>query len=176
MNGSTPATPAVEETYRHPKTVVAHLFFRTAAVLCYLFSWLYTRSFIIVFINVVTLLAFDFWTVKNVSGRLLVGLRWWNKVAEDGSTEWVFESKKGKAPHPQEARIFWWSMYIFTVIWIVLAFTALIKFHFGYLVSSSKLLAVHVVSLPPPQLRGVLGVGADDRAVCRSYLSGSRLA
>lgn len=28
----------------------------------------------------VTLLAFDFWTVKNVSGRLLVGLRWWNKV------------------------------------------------------------------------------------------------
>mmetsp|Transcript_19556 Transcript_19556/g.50854 ORF Transcript_19556/g.50854 Transcript_19556/m.50854 type:complete len:200 (+) Transcript_19556:111-710(+) len=133
MNGSTPATPAVEETYRHPKTVVAHLFFRTAAVLCYLFSWLYTRSFIIVFINVVTLLAFDFWTVKNVSGRLLVGLRWWNKVAEDGSTEWVFESKKGKAPHPQEARIFWWSMYIFTVIWIVLAFTALIKFHFGYL-------------------------------------------
>jgi len=22
--------------------------------------------------------ALDFWTVKNVSGRLLVGLRWWS--------------------------------------------------------------------------------------------------
>ncbi len=31
-------------------------------------------------IEQVLLLAFDFWTVKNVSGRLLVGLRWWNEV------------------------------------------------------------------------------------------------
>ena len=30
------------------------------------------------FIIVVVLSAFDFWTVKNVTGRLLVGLRWWN--------------------------------------------------------------------------------------------------
>ena len=45
-------------------------------------------------ISVVLLLAADFWTVKNVTGRLLVGLRWWNKVNEDGSTEWVFESRK----------------------------------------------------------------------------------
>jgi hypothetical protein len=29
---------------------------------------------------VTLLLAFDFWTVKNVTGRLLVGLRWWNEV------------------------------------------------------------------------------------------------
>ena len=39
------------------------------------------------------LMAADFWTVKNVTGRLLVGLRWWN----DGGTEsnentWRFES------------------------------------------------------------------------------------
>ena len=40
------------------------------------------------------LLAADFWTVKNITGRLLVGLRWWNKVNEDGTSEWVFESRK----------------------------------------------------------------------------------
>jgi hypothetical protein len=49
-------------------------------VVCFLCSSIYTKSFIIVFITVITFLAFDFWTVKNVSGRLLVGLRWWNKV------------------------------------------------------------------------------------------------
>ena len=38
--------------------------------------------------------SFDFWTVKNVSGRLLVGLRWWNEIHEDGSNIWVFESKE----------------------------------------------------------------------------------
>eukprot|EP01050_Picozoa_sp_SAG11_P010429 SAG11_NODE_1041_length_6056_cov_5.902468_6_plen_102_part_00 len=30
----------------------------------------------------ILLLAMDFWTVKNVSGRLLVGLRWWNEIME----------------------------------------------------------------------------------------------
>ena len=29
--------------------------------------------------------------VKNVSGRLLVGLRWWNEVTDEGSN-WRFES------------------------------------------------------------------------------------
>eukprot|EP00041_Stephanoeca_diplocostata_P013006 m.221269 g.221269 ORF g.221269 m.221269 type:complete len:170 (+) comp19185_c0_seq1:142-651(+) len=82
------------EPYRHPKTVFAHLFFKTAAVLFYLFGAYFTTSFVVIFVMVTTLLSLDFWTVKNVTGRLLVGLRWWNKVAEDGSTEWVFESKK----------------------------------------------------------------------------------
>jgi len=50
--------------------------------------------FIELFLTIVLLLAFDFWTVKNVTGRLLVGLRWWNKVEEDGTSVWVFESKK----------------------------------------------------------------------------------
>ena len=50
--------------------------------------------FIELFLTVVLLLAFDFWTVKNVTGRLMVGLRWWNKVDEDGTSSWQFESKK----------------------------------------------------------------------------------
>ena len=28
------------------------------------------------------------------AGRLLVGLRWWNNVDEDGKSQWVFESRK----------------------------------------------------------------------------------
>lgn len=30
--------------------------------------------------------------VKNVSGRLMVGLRWWNEVSEMGGSDWKFES------------------------------------------------------------------------------------
>lgn len=30
--------------------------------------------------------------VKNVSGRLMVGLRWWNEVSESGGSDWKFES------------------------------------------------------------------------------------
>ena len=36
----------------------------------------------------------DFWTVKNITGRLLAGLRWWNHIDEDGKSQWIFENKK----------------------------------------------------------------------------------
>lgn len=37
---------------------------------------------VITFIIVVILGAFDFWAVKNVTGRLLLGLRWWSDFDE----------------------------------------------------------------------------------------------
>jgi hypothetical protein len=60
---------------------------------------------------VVVLLAMDFWNcrvravpsfpcqlsphrlIKNVAGRTLVGLRFWNQVDDDGESYWVFESR-----------------------------------------------------------------------------------
>ena len=36
----------------------------------------------------------DFWTVKNITGRLLVGLRWWNHIDENGQSKWIFENRK----------------------------------------------------------------------------------
>ena len=77
---------------RHPHAAFFHLFFKSLALLVYMFSGMFTSNFIFVCVICILLLAFDFWTVKNVTGRLLVGLRWWNYVKEDGSNEWVFES------------------------------------------------------------------------------------
>ena len=34
------------------------------------------------FISVIVCVSFDFWTVKNVTGRLLVNLRWWSEIDE----------------------------------------------------------------------------------------------
>ncbi len=48
----------------------------------YVFSGIVTSNFIFVAVVTILLLAADFWTVKNVTGRLLVGLRWWNYVKE----------------------------------------------------------------------------------------------
>jgi hypothetical protein len=57
----------------------------------YLFGgWLFDG--VTIFILICLLQAFDFWTVKNVSGRLLVGLRWWTVVDENGNENWMFES------------------------------------------------------------------------------------
>ena len=50
-------------------------------------------SFIVHFVVITTVLASDFWYVKNVTGRKLVGLRWWSEPSSDGSkSTWQFES------------------------------------------------------------------------------------
>lgn len=80
--------------FRNPLVTAFHLLFRVSAILAYLLCGLLSDSFITNFVVIVLLLSFDFWTVKNVTGRLLVGLRWWNYIDEDGNSHWMFESKK----------------------------------------------------------------------------------
>lgn len=80
--------------FRHPYVTFFHLFFRTSALVVYILCGIFWSSFITSFVIVTLLLCMDFWTVKNISGRLLVGLRWWNYVDEDGKSHWVFEAKK----------------------------------------------------------------------------------
>ena len=49
-----------------------HVFFKAAALLSYMLCTWLTERFVLSFVVCITLLAMDFWTVKNVSGRLLV--------------------------------------------------------------------------------------------------------
>ena len=79
----------------HPIACFFHLFFRSAAILSYILcDFLTNAGFVLSFIIILLLLSADFWVVKNVTGRLLVGLRWWNKVQENGESSWVYESRK----------------------------------------------------------------------------------
>lgn len=79
---------------RHPYVTFFHLFFRGASIVTYMLCGWFSDSFITSFVFVVLLLSADFWTVKNITGRLLVGLRWWNYVDDSGVSHWVFESRK----------------------------------------------------------------------------------
>ena len=75
------------------KASSSHIAFKTAALFTYLFLsgvMSYTNTFVIV----VILSALDFWTVKNVSGRLLVGLRWSNTIGEDGHPHGTFRASR----------------------------------------------------------------------------------
>uniref|UniRef100_A0A673KB94 Golgi apparatus membrane protein TVP23 homolog n=1 Tax=Sinocyclocheilus rhinocerous TaxID=307959 RepID=A0A673KB94_9TELE len=78
---------------KHPLACFFNLFFRTSAILIYLLCEFLSRSFIANMVTIILLLSCDFWTVKNVTGRLLVGLRWWNQVDEEGHSHWMFESR-----------------------------------------------------------------------------------
>ncbi|KAL9305534.1 Golgi apparatus membrane protein-like protein ECHIDNA [Arabidopsis thaliana] len=80
------------ENYANPRTCLFHVLFKGAALAFYILSALFFNSFVIIFVVTVLLAALDFWVVKNVSGRILVGLRWWNEINDLGESVWKFES------------------------------------------------------------------------------------
>ncbi|KAK2586118.1 hypothetical protein KPH14_001253 [Odynerus spinipes] len=96
---------------KHPYVTMFHLAFRIGAIVAYMMCKFFTNSFIASFVTIVLLLSMDFWTVKNITGRLMVGLRWWNYVDDNGKSHWVFESKKNRI-NPTEARIFWLALIL----------------------------------------------------------------
>lgn len=120
----------------HPTVAIFHILFKLSAIASYLLIGLFTKNFVVQFVVTVTLLAFDFWVVKNVTGRLLVGLRWWHEVAEDGITQqWRFETIHDRESlNVVDGRIFWWTLYAFPIVWFGLGVICVLKFNVSYLI------------------------------------------
>uniref|UniRef100_A0A2R9BRD4 Golgi apparatus membrane protein TVP23 homolog n=1 Tax=Pan paniscus TaxID=9597 RepID=A0A2R9BRD4_PANPA len=92
----------------------------------------------------IILLSCDFWAVKNITGRLMVGLRWWNHVDEDGKSHWVFESRKessqeNKTVSEAESGIFWLGLVACPVLWVILAFSWLAVVIMGVVLQGANL-------------------------------------
>ncbi|KAL4896777.1 hypothetical protein BDV59DRAFT_171457 [Aspergillus ambiguus] len=114
----------------HPITLLCFLGIRIGALLMYLFGILFIKKFILVFIITLLLLAADFYYLKNIAGRRLVGLRWWNEVnTTTGDSHWVFESSdpNTRTITATDKRFFWLSLYVVPALWVGLAILALIR-------------------------------------------------
>ncbi|KAG1455546.1 hypothetical protein G6F56_007040 [Rhizopus delemar] len=123
------------EQSSHPIAAFFFLAFRLGAIFTYLFGSLFSGNFTLIFVVTILLLAFDFWTVKNISGRLLVGLRWWNEIQPDGSNKWVFESAHpNRKPNSADSRLFWTVLYVTPVVWVLLAIIGILTFKPSWLV------------------------------------------
>lgn len=90
---------------------------------------------IMVTVLCILLAAADFWVVKNITGRLLVGLRWWNKVDPvTGATSWIFESAvpqmEGPAINAFDSKFFWTFLYAAPFLWTFFCITAILWFQF----------------------------------------------
>ncbi|PWY95165.1 DUF846-domain-containing protein [Aspergillus sclerotioniger CBS 115572] len=114
----------------HPITLMFFLGFRISALLMYLFGVLFIKNFVLVFILTLLLLSADFYYLKNIAGRRLVGLRWWNEVnTSTGDSTWVFESSDPttRTITATDKRFFWLSLYVTPALWIGLAILAIIR-------------------------------------------------
>ncbi|KAJ0166089.1 Golgi apparatus membrane protein TVP23 [Colletotrichum tanaceti] len=120
----------------HPITLLTLLSFRISSVLVYFLGLWIIRSMIMIFIITILLLAADFYYLKNIAGRRLVGLRWWNEVdAQTGDSQWVFESSEPgtKTVNPTDSRFFWLALYTQPILWVLLAVFALVRLQFLWL-------------------------------------------
>jgi len=122
----------------HPQATIFHCAFRFLALFTYIFGGIIIGSFVTRFIFILLLLSADFWTVKNISGRLLVGLRWWNQVDEDGKSTWIFESRSQKSLQmnpisAKESMIFWVTLIACPVLWVLLFFSSFATFSWSWL-------------------------------------------
>ena len=132
----------VENPWRikHPVVTFFHLLFRTLALIgkksgkesnwieindspppAYLLCGWFSDSFIGSFVAIILLLSMDFWTVKNITGRIMAGLRWWNYVDDEGQSVWMFEAAKQDENlkfSKAEIQIFWAGLVAFPVVWV----------------------------------------------------------
>ncbi|KAJ8903384.1 hypothetical protein NDN08_004492 [Rhodosorus marinus] len=165
----------------HPGVALFHVGLKLAAIASYLLLGFFLGNFVVQFVVTVTLLAFDFWTVKNVSGRLMVGLRWWTDVNEDGTTAWRFECKEDNNTNSViDSRLFWWSMYLQPVLWVGLGIVCIFRFEFTWLLVVAVALILTGTNLvayfkcsrqQQEQMRSYMASAVMDQAM--SYFRGS---
>ncbi|GAM25449.1 hypothetical protein SAMD00019534_086240 [Acytostelium subglobosum LB1] len=142
---------APQPAQKHPVAVFFHFFFKVCAIVLYLLASLVGIGFVISFIIITLCAAFDFWTVKNVTGRLLVGLRWWNEIKPDGSDQWVFESLENKSQINQsESFLFWVGVIGTPLIWgllTIFSIISLLRLSFGWLIVCFVCLSLSAVNV-----------------------------
>ncbi|CAA3018038.1 Golgi apparatus membrane ECHIDNA [Olea europaea subsp. europaea] len=142
--------PPAGENYAHPWICFFHVVFKAAALAFYMLSAFFVDNFVIIFVVTVLLSALDFWVVKNVSGRILVGLRWWNEINEDGESVWKFECLDQESlarMNKKDSWLFWWTLYLTAVVWIFFGIFSLIRFHADYVLVVGVCLILSIANI-----------------------------
>ena len=128
------ARPASGIPPAQTKVMVAHVGFKAAALFTYLTSG-FGSSYVMTFVMVTILSALDFWTVKNITGRLLVGLRWFNHIDEAGKSHWQFMSfEDQRVIHPTDSSVFWIGIFVAPAVWILIAIATVLTLRLMWLV------------------------------------------
>ena len=104
----------------HPIICLFTVLFKVLSLLSFLILEKLTDKKSVIYLATILFGSADFWVTKNLSGRLLVGLRWWNEVKENGEEVWIFESKNEKKEATSDKSVFWICLYLTPIVWFIL--------------------------------------------------------
>ena len=118
---------------RNPQVALVTVSLKLLSLLFFLFFSIFTSNDALIMITVIIFIAADFWYTKNISGRILVGLRWWNNYdKETQGNIWKFESKNEIKESNIDRKTFWISFYGFAACWLFLFVWECIMFNFTW--------------------------------------------
>lgn len=114
-----------------------HLFFKFFSAFAYLFLSMVISSTLTNFLLVLGCVVLDFWITKNVTGRRLVGMRWWSAGElgfetdfENSANNWRFESFSINLNYnPFDVNVFWVGNLFMAVFWLLMAFGKILSFN-----------------------------------------------
>ena len=130
--GKIKATDFIKKS-RNPLVALVTVTLKLLSILSFLFTSIFTSNEALVMIIVILFIAADFWYTKNISGRILVGLRWWNNYdKETQGNIWKFESKNEIKESNVDRKTFWISLYGFAALWVILFVWESIAFNFTW--------------------------------------------
>eukprot|EP00347_Sterkiella_histriomuscorum_P004313 403360921 len=114
----------------HPIICVLQFIFKLVGFLSYLLLNIFVGNLVLVYIVVIISQAVDFYVSKNITGRILVGLRWWSQINEDGTEEWIFESlpDENKNQNKADSRTFWFTTYATPILWMIFVIVSILSF------------------------------------------------
>uniref|UniRef100_A0AC35U2J6 Golgi apparatus membrane protein TVP23 homolog n=1 Tax=Rhabditophanes sp. KR3021 TaxID=114890 RepID=A0AC35U2J6_9BILA len=136
--GSTTTLVDQWRSLKHPMISLAHVVFRFAPILFYVFSNMLGTGFIVQIVVFLILITLDFWVVKNISGRLLVGLRWWAQTNDEGHTKWVYEQAENQALYdPIESKVFWGALFFAPALWTFFVVVDFVTFKWIWMLLAS---------------------------------------
>ena len=130
--GKIQATDFIKKS-RNPLVALVTVTLKLLSILSFLFTSIFTSNEALVMTTVILFIAADFWYTKNISGRILVGLRWWNNYdKETQGNIWKFESKNEIKESNVDRKTFWISLYGFAALWVILFVWESIAFNFTW--------------------------------------------
>ena len=117
----------------NPIVALITVILKLSSIICFFILSIFISNEALIMIIIILLGSADFWMTKNISGRILVGLRWYNLLKIETNQEiWRFEGKNEIKETNADRVTFWTSLYLYNIIWIILFIWELIRINFDW--------------------------------------------
>jgi len=118
----------------HPSQIILHVAFKALSLFFYIVNP--SSSFVTSFTVIILLLSADFYVTKNLTGRKLAKLRWWNSLDESGNNIWTYEcldeTDANISINKADVSFFWSVLYVYPLIWATFLVLGVVRFKFDW--------------------------------------------